>query len=292
MGLKILTNKNIITNIYQHHKVKRYTQFVFGCLLVALAFNIFYSPNEIVAGGVSGLSLVMKHFFGLNSSYFIMITNVVLLVISYFVLGKETTKASILGSILFPIFVNLTQGLSTYISFQQSELLLVAIFGGLLQGFGAGLIFKAGFSTGGTDILNMIMSRKLKMSMGQAILFTDGFIVLLGGFVFGFNKLMYALIVLYLVSFATDRILLGISNCKAFYIITSEDKRVKDYIIHELKHGVTIFQAKGGYDLEKQNVLMCVVPTKDYFKLKEGIHEIDPKSFFVVTDSYEVFGGE
>ena len=287
-----LEGRNIIKEIYQKGKVKRYIEFVFGCLLVALAFNLFYAPNEIVAGGVSGISIILKHIFGFNQSYVILIGNILLLILSYFVLGKETTKMSILGSILFPIFVNLTQGLSTYVSFQQSELLLVAIFGGLLQGTGAGLIFRAGFSTGGTDILDMIVSRKLKMSMGSSILFVEGIIVASGFFVFGFNRLIYAIIVLYLISLATDRVLLGISDSKAFYIITEKDKKVKDFILKEMKHGVTVFEATGGYDNEEKNVLMCVIPTKEYYVLKEGIHAIDKNAFFVVTDSYQVIGGE
>ena len=284
--------KAIVNNIYQHSKIKRYTQFIFGCLLVALAFNLFYSPNNIVAGGVSGLSIVLNYFFKFNQSYVILIANIFLLVLSYIFLGKDKTKLSILGSILFPFFVNLTSFLSKYVSFNQSEMLLVAIFGGLLQGVGAGLIFKVGFSTGGTDILNMIISKKLKIGMGQAMIFTDGTIVLLGFFAFGFNKLMYALIVLYLVTWAMDRVLLGISDAKAFYIITKKDKEVKEYILKEMKHGVTKFEATGGYKDKDQNVLMSVIPTKEYYRFKEGIHLIDPDAFFVVTDAYQVFGGE
>ena len=284
--------KTIVSNIYQHDKIKRYVQFIFGCLLVALAFNLFYSPNNIVAGGVSGLSIVLNHFFKFNQSYVILIANIFLLILSYAFLGKEKTRLSILGSILFPIFVNLTSFLTKYVSFSESEMLLVAIFGGLLLGIGAGLIFKAGFSTGGTDILNMIISKKLKIGMGQAMIFTDGLIVLLGFFAFGFNKLMYALIVLYLVTWAMDRVLLGLSDAKAFYIITKKDKEVKEYILKEMKHGVTKFEATGGYKDKDQDVLMSVIPTKEYYKFKEGIHLIDPDAFFVVTDAYQVFGGE
>lgn len=293
MGTNITTEtKTILANIYQHDKFKRYTQFIFGCLLVALAFNLFFATNDIVAGGVSGLSIILKHYFGINKAVFILITNILLLILSYFVLGKEVTKANILGSILFPILVNLTEPLSTYISFKQSEMLLVAVFGGLLQGLGAGLIFKAGFSTGGTDILNMIVSKKFKMSMGSSMLCTDGLIVTAGLFVFGFNKLMYALIVLYLISIFTDKVLLGISDSKAFYIITQQEEQVKNFILNELKHGVTVFQAQGGYEKEKKDVLMCVIPTKEYYALKEGIHNIDKTAFFVVTDAYQVIGGE
>ena len=278
--------------IITRHKIKELIEFIIGCFLVALAFNLFMSPNNLVAGGVSGFSLILKYFFGINPSLIISISNIALIILSFLVLGKEKTKATILGSILFPIFVSLTEHLSTYISFKESELILIAIFGGTLQGLGAGLIFKAGYSTGGTDILNMIVSKIFKISLGNSMFFTDGLIIIIGAFVFGFNHLMYSLIILYLISTITDKVVLGISESKAFYIITDKEKEVKNFIINELHHGITEFNAKGGYAKENQTVLMCVLPTKDYYRLKEGIHEIDPDSFFVVTDAYEVFGGE
>ena len=272
-------------------KVKELIEFIFGCFLVALAFNLFMSPNNLVAGGISGLSLVLKHFFGLNPSMIISISNVFLIILSFLLLGKEKTKMSILGSILFPAFVSMTEHLSTYISFKESEMILIAIFGGVLQGIGAGLIFRAGYSTGGTDILNMIISKIFKISLGNSMFFTDGTIIVIGAFVFGFNHLMYSLIILYLISTLTDKVVLGISDSKAFYIITSKEKEVKAFVINELKHGVTEFKAKGGYNLENQTVLMSVIPTREYYKLKEGIHNIDKNAFFVAMDSYEVRGG-
>lgn len=272
-------------------KIKELIEFITGCFLVALAFNLFMSPNNLVAGGVSGFSLILKHFFGLNPSTIISIANVFLIILSFLVLGKEKTKATILGSILFPVFVSLTEHLSTYISFKESEMILIAVFGGALQGLGAGLIFRAGYSTGGTDILNMIVSKIFKISLGNSMFFTDGTIIVIGAFVFGFNHLMYSLIILYLISTLTDKVVLGISDSKAFYIITSKEKEVKDFVINELKHGVTEFNAKGGYNSENQTVLMSVVPTREYYKLKEGIHNIDKNAFFVAMDSYEVKGG-
>ena len=258
---------------------------------MALAFNLFMSPNNLVAGGVSGFSLILKYFFGFNPSTIISIANILLIILSFLVLGKEKTKATILGSILFPIFVGLTEHFSTYISFKESEIILIAIFGGVLQGLGAGLIFKAGYSTGGTDILNMIVSKIFKISLGNSMFFTDGIIIIIGAFVFGFNHLMYSFIILYLISTLTDRVVLGISDSKAFYIITSKEKEVKAFVINELSHGITEFNAKGGYNSENQTVLMSVVPTREYYKLKEGIYNIDKDAFFVVMDSYEVKGG-
>ena len=277
--------------IKQKIRIKELIEFIIGCFLVALAFNLFMSPNNLVAGGVSGFSLILKHFFGLNPSTIISVANVFLIILSFLVLGKEKTKATILGSILFPVFVSLTEHLSTYLSFKESEMILIAVFGGVLQGLGAGLIFRAGYSTGGTDILNMIVSKIFKISLGNSMFFTDGTIIVIGAFVFGFNHLMYSLIILYLISTLTDKVVLGISDSKAFYIITSKEKEVKDFVINELKHGVTEFNAKGGYNSENQTVLMSVVPTREYYKLKEGIHNIDKNAFFVAMDSYEVKGG-
>ncbi len=283
---------SILEQIYKKSKVKRLCQFLIGSFLVACSFNLFLSPNNLVPGGVSGISIILNFIIGIDPSLVILISSIILLILSYFTLGKEKTRASILGSLVFPVFVKLTANIGAYIDIDSSQILLSTIFGGLIYGFGAGMIFKAGYTSGGTDILNQILSKYLKIGMGTSMLLSDGLIVFASAFFFGINKFMYSLIILYIISYMTDRVILGISDSKAFYIITDEEHKVKEYILKYLNHGVTVFQAKGGYKKEKQTVLMCVLPTKDYYKLKEGIHEIDPDSFFVVTDAYEVFGGE
>jgi len=283
---------NILEKIEAKYKVRRYFELIVGILLIALSFNIFLLPNDLVFGGVSGLSIIIKDIIPIDPSQFILISSLLLLVLSFMVLGKEKTKGSIVGSILFPIFVDLTANVNQYINIDSSNLLLSVIFGGIIYGFGAGLVFKAGFTTGGTDIINQIFSKYLHMSIGNAMLISDGLIVLGGGFFFGMTKLMYAIIVIYIIGLMTDKVLLGISNSKAFYIITDEDDRIRDYLMNELHHGVTIFNVKGGYTNKKDEVILCVVPTNEYYKVKEGIHEIDENAFFVVCDAYEVFGGE
>ena len=278
--------------IYQKARIKRYFYLLIGLLLISIAFNGFLLPNDIVFGGVSGLSIIFKKLLGFDPSTFIFISSALLLVVSYFALGYEKTKGSVLGSLLFPVFVNLTQNISVYFNLGESEIFVSALFGGVLYGIGAGLVFKAGFTTGGTDIVNQIISKYCKVSMGTALLASDGLIVFSGVFVFGLTKLMYALVTLYIISILTDKVLLGISDSKAFYIIAEEDDKIKEYILKELGHGVTTFDAKGGFSKAKQKVLFCVIPTKEYFKLKEGIHKIDSSAFFVATDAYEVYGGE
>lgn len=289
---KRIKNNHILEKIESKYKVRRYIELVIGVFLIAAAFNVFLLPNDLVFGGVSGLSVIIKEIMPIDPSLFIMVSSLLLLVVSFLVLGKEETKGSIVGSLLFPVFVDLTVNLNNYLQLDTGNLLLSVIFGGIIYGFGAGLVFKAGFTTGGTDIINQIISKYAHVSMGNAMLMSDGLIVLLGAFFFGTTKLMYAIIVIYIIGLVTDKVLLGISNSKAFYIITDEDEKVRNYLMNELNHGVTIFNVKGGYTNKKDEVILCVVPTNDYYRVKEGINEIDNKAFFVVTDAYEVFGGK
>ena len=290
--LSRLKVKKVIEQIEKKSIVKRYFSFIVGCLLVAISYNLFLASNQIVSGGIGGLAIILNDIFGLNNALVILFFDILLLMLSYFLLGKEKTKATVLGSILFPIFVELTKDLNLILNIDTSQLLLSSIFGGVVYGFGLGMIFKAGFTTGGTDILNQILSKYLKIGMGQSMLLSDGSIVLLSAIVFGPTKVMYSIIILYITSLISDRVILGVSDSKAFYIITDKEEEIKEYILKVLNHGVTIFNAKGGYAKEKQTVLMCVLPTKDYYRLKSGIHELDKEAFFVVTDAYEVFGGE
>lgn len=283
-------NKNVI--VKKESLVKRIIEFVLGCFIVAVAYNLFIAPIELVPGGVGGIAIIVKGLTNIDNAITIFILNIFLLTLSYILLGKEKTRASILGSILFPIFVWLTEDINVWLQIDNSRLLLSAISGGILFGLGAGLIFRAGFTTGGTDIVNQIISKYFKITIGKSMLFSDGLIVLASSYFFGINHMLYSILVLYIVSIISDKIILGISDSKMFLIVTEKDEQVKDYIIKKLGHTVTIFKGKGGYKREKDDVLMTILPTKDYYLLRDGIKKIDKQAFFIITDTYEVFGGE
>lgn len=287
-------NSNIKIMNYINNKslAKRIPQFILGCLIVSLSYNIFIAPNKIVPGGVGGIAIILNSIFGVDYSIVITILNGILLVLSLLLLGREKTRATIFGSILFPLFISLTEHINVWLQIDTSNLLLSTICGGLLFGFGAGLIFKAGFTTGGTDITNQIVSKYLKISIGKSMLICDGLIVITSAIFFGINHMMYSILMLYIISLISDRVLLGISDSKAFFIVTDKDEEVRKYILKVLGHGVTIFNAKGGRKRKDETVLMVVIPTKDYYKLKQGINEIDKEAFYIITDTYEVFGGE
>ena len=259
---------------------------------MSTAYNVFIVDNKIVPGGVGGIAVIINNLFGIENTITIVALNIILLILSFFLLGTEKTRKSILGTVLFPLFIKLTENFNVWLEIDNSNVLLSVLIGGILYGIGAGLVFKAGFTTGGTDILNQIISKYAKISIGKSMLISDGTIVLSSAIFFGLDIMLYSVVILYIISYISDRIILGISDNKMFYIITDKDEEIKYFILNKLKHGVTVFKAKGGYRKIKGNVLMTVLPTKDYYTLRTGIKEIDRTAFFIVTDSYELYGGE
>ena len=286
-----LLDENIIKNIYKKDRLSRYFEFFVGVLCVEFAFNLFILPNKIVYG-MSGVGVIFNSIFGIDPSTVILIGSLILLCMSYFLLGKEKTMNSILGSLAVPFMIKVTQFIPQYIKIDTQDPLLLTLFGATITGFGLGLVFKAGYTTGGTDILNQIVSKYFHMSLGSAMYCTDGLIVASSFFFFGASKLLYSIISLYIISIMTDKVILGISSSKAFYIITDHETAVKKFIMEHLSHGVTVLDGRGGFTGNHQKVIMCIIPTKEYFVAKEGIRAIDNNAFFLVTDAYEVSGGE
>lgn len=272
-------------------KIKRIMMVVLGTFLCAIAFNIFMVPYNILSGGVSGISIIIDKIYPINKSIFILISSIVLLILNYLCLGKQSTFRSALGSIMFPIFVSLTESVIVTNHLYISDMLLSSVFGGILTGIGLGLVYKEGYTTGGTDIVINIISHYLHLSIGTTRIFVEGTILLVGTFIFGFDILMYSIITVYLSSIIVDRVILGISQSKAFYIITKKQDEVSEYIMNTLGHGVTILEGIGAFSKKEQDVLLTVIPTNVYYKLKEGLRLIDKDAFFVVCDSYEVGGG-
>lgn len=267
--------------------------FVFGTFCLALCYNLFFTPNDIVVGGMSGIAIVVNHLTGFNSQIFIYVSSTLLLIVSYLFLGKEETQRVIIGTFLYPLFVTFTAPIAKFILpyFTFHEMLVTVALASLLYGFSNGLIYKYGYSTGGGDVIIRLLSKYLHMSEGTSVLLFDSFIVLLGGFVFGVEKAVYAVIIIVIASSLVDKITIGISDSKKFMIYTRESRKIKILIEEEFKTGFTIFPTVGGYSHLKGAMLMCVIRNRDTHLFKERILEIDPHAFFVISDCYEVQGG-
>lgn len=280
---------SIIEIVKKKNLGKRYLMLILGCLIVAFAFNLFFLKYNIVCFGVSGISIILGKY-GVNPATFILIANIVLLIIAYLVLGFDSAKNQLVGALIYPVFVELTSFITDKIDLGNTEMVVIALLGGVLAGVGYGLIYKSNFSTGGTDVIIEILCKFLKISMGTAGLIVNGTIVAFGKIAFSWSTVLYAIFVSYLISIFTDKVLLGISKSKAFYIVTNKeiDDVVKDYLLSIEGVGATVIDAEGGYSNDNQTLLLAVVPTRSYFIVKDGLREIDKDIFFLVCDSYEV----
>ena len=282
---------DIVKEIYKKYRLKRYINFLIGVTLTALAFNIFLRPNGLVSG-LSGISIITEKLFGFEPSIFILVVNIILILISFLLLGFKKTKNSVIGALLYPIMIALTEPIVDYVEIVNVETIVLTICGAVISGFGLGLVFKAGFTTGGTDILDQILHKYVKISMGNALLIVNGIISCLTFFALGFSNFIYSIILIYIVSILTDKVMLGISNSKSVYIITENETQVKKFILNSLSHGVTVLDGRGGYTGNNQKVIMCIIPTREYFILKEGVKKLDENALVLVTDAYEVLGGK
>lgn len=280
---------NIVENAQRKNAPKRYLMLIIGCFILAFSFNLFFLRYNIVCFGVSGISIVLSKF-GINPSLFILLSNILLMVIAYCVLGVESTKNQLVGAILYPVFTYLTGLFTEYIELGDTELVVIAILGGVFAGIGSGLIYKSNFSTGGTDVIIEIICKYGKISMGSAGLIVNAVIITIGKFVFTWDTVLYAVLVSYLISVFTDKVLLGISKSKAFYIVVNKEKDdlIRNFLISVPGVGTTVIDAEGGYSNNDQTLLLAVVPTRQYIVVKEGLKEIDNDIYFLVCDSYEV----
>lgn len=286
---KQIDSTNLLKEITSSKKLKRYIQFFIGVFLSAAAFNIFLKPCNLIYG-LSGLSIITEKFLNIDPSLVILIGNVLLLIASFVFLGLERTKPTIVGSILYPLLVKATEFFPNYIYLGDTEMIVIALCGALVGGIGTGLVFKNNFTTGGTDVLKQILSHYGKMPYSKANIYSEGLIMLAGGIFFGWQSFIYSFISLYCSGMISDRVILGISEYKTLEIITTEEKSIKEFIMETLNHGVTEIEAQGGYTNKKKKVLLCAIPTREYFVATEAIKKLDPEAFVIVIDTYEIRG--
>lgn len=282
-------NATILKEIYGSKKIRRSLMFILGVLLSAVAFNLFIKPSHLIFG-VSGISIMIEKIFGIDPSIVILIGNIVLLIASYVFLGPKKTATTIIGSFLYPILVKITDPLPNYIDLGSTEPIVLAMCGALVSGIGTGLIFKNNYTSGGTDVLKQIFSTYGKMSYSKANIYSEGLIMIFGGLVFGWDAFIYSIITLSVSGIVSDRVIMGISEYKTLQIVTSKESEIKQFITANLNHGITEIDAKGGYTGSRKKILLCAVPTREYFLATEGIKKIDPDAFVIAIDTYEIQG--
>lgn len=285
--------KELVDEVRSKNFWPRLLIMVVGVFILAVTYNLFFLKYELVTGGTSGLAIIINKLFGIEPALFIFIAEIFLLILSFLLLGPKQTGMTILGSLLFPFFISLTSEICTTISssVEYDSYIIICLVSGVLFGVGSGLVYKMGYSTGGADIVMQILNKYMKISTGVASLITSIAVIVPGAFVFGLNKAIYGTIIVIIISVLVDKIMLGISNSKMFYIRTKKAEEVQEFI-KEMNTDYTMIKADGAYSKKKYDMIMCVLPTRDYYMFKNVIQKIDPEAFFIITDCYEVYGGK
>lgn len=270
-----------------------YLMIIVGAGLMSLAINSVFDAAGMVTGGFSGIAIIIKAWTKnlIEGGIPLWVTNCVLnlplFVIAWKVRGFSFIKRAILGEISLSVWL----AIQPVWNLAGNDLLLSALYGGVIQGVGIGLVFLGGGTTGGTDMMAAIIQKFLKhYSIAQIMQVIDAMVVLVGMYVFGVHKALYAIIAVYLVTKVSDGLIEGLKFSKAAYIITGKPKEISDMIINDLDRGVTGINARGMYSGQDKLMLFCVVNKKEIIMLKEKVDEIDPDAFVIVTDAREVHG--
>ena len=269
-----------------------YLMIIVGTGLMSLAINSVFDASGMVTGGFSGVAIIIKAWtkglYGNGIPLWItnLVLNVPLFLLAAKIKGFKFVKKALLGDLSLTIWLAILPAWKL-----SGDFLLVALYGGLLQGVGIGLVFLGGGTTGGTDLLAAIIQKYLNhYSIAQIMQFIDGAVVVVGMYVFGVERALYAIIAVFLVTKVSDGIIEGLKFSKAVYIITDKPDEVAKMVMEDLDRGITGISAKGMYSGTDKLMLFCVVGKKELVHLKEKIDEIDENAFVIVGDAREVHG--
>ncbi|MCS7202511.1 MAG: YitT family protein [Dictyoglomus sp.] len=258
-----------------------------GVLLVAISIVVFLAPNKLVGGGVSGIAIILFHTLKFPIGVVMIILNIPIFISGVKILGLHFGIKTFIGTLLLSILIDIFQFFPLP---SITNNFLATVYGGLIGGFGLGIVFKYGGSTGGTDILAQILSHYSGLNLGQALLLIDGIIVLIAGFIFNFELALYALLVILIQGYAIDLVQQGLSYTKAALVFSDKPRELGEKILYDLGRGVTILYGMGLYTGQEKEILYCVVSQSEVGKLKEIIHKNDPKAFVVISPAHEVLG--
>ncbi len=274
--------KKILREIFEYFMV------AVGCVVMAVSFNAFSIPHNIAPGGFSGLGAVIFYATGFPAGTATFLLCVPLFIIAFKDFGLKRLIKTIYGTGVFSLALDMTASIGSFVS----DILLGAVFGGITMGFGLGIVFMFNGNTGGTDLLAIIIQKKIKrFPVSVCLLCVDLMIVLLAGIVLkNIEVSLYSVITLYISTKMVHFIETGLDYSKAFYIFTKKPFELKNCIYQKLDRGVTLLKAIGGYSGEETHIVMCVVNRSQIFTLKEIVKREDPNAFVVLADVTEVIG--
>lgn len=265
-----------------------------GTGLMASAVNCVFEPMQLVTGGVTGIGIIVKELTrniageeGIPLWITNLFCNIPLFVFAYYILGKRFFQRGILSAIIFTVYL----GVIPVTQLPTRDMLLNSVLGAVLMGLGLGLVFAVGSTTGGMDLLAVLLQKRFRyLTEAQILAIVDGAIVIAGGIIFGLEHALYALLAIFIVTKVSDGIMNGLKFSKVGYVISDQAEAISQRIMTELQRGITGIDITGMHTGARKNMLMCVVSRKEIVELKEIVFEIDPKAFVIVADANETVG--
>lgn len=272
-------------------RIKRYLKIILGSFLIAVTLNLFFKDFNFMPSGIFGIATAYTYKTHVNLAISMLLLNFIFIGLSMVLFGDKYLSKSSITFWLIPLFIYITKDIGIFLNIMDTDKMLIAIYGGVLMGFGSSLIYHEDIFVSGGDVLVLMDRLILRRSRPLIIYIIDLFMLIFTYKYFGMSTVLYSIISIIIMEFMSRRVMIGINDSKVFYIITKEEKLVKKYILEELRCDITEFEVKGGFSKNKNKILMTVIPTDDYYKLREGIKEIDPNAFISITESYEVVNG-
>ncbi|PNV63221.1 YitT family protein [Clostridium sp. chh4-2] len=264
-----------------------YLMIIAGSFIMGFAIKNMYDPVSLVTGGVSGIAIIFKNLFSVPLWVTNTVLNIPLFLVSFKIKGWKFIKKTFVATVA----LSLSLYIIPYMPFVTDDLFLASLFGGIISGIGAGMVFICQATTGGTDMLAALIQRKLRhYSIAQIMQVLDGVVVLAGATVFGVKFALYALIAIFAVSKISDGMIEGLKFSKQAFIVSDHYEEIAKVVMDRLARGVTAVNAVGMYSGNDKKMLFCVVSKKEIVQLKEIVGRIDPGAFVIVSDAREVFG--
>lgn len=257
-----------------------------GTAIMAAGFNMFLVPNQIAAGGASGLGVILFHLYRIPVGLTVLAVNVPLFLLAWKFLGWRVVAHSLAGTFLLPFMLELL----LFLPLVTRDLLLASIYGGILVGIGLGLVFRFHGSTGGTALGALLINRFMGWSSGQGLIGADLVIIVLAGFALGAEVALFALLSLFITSKVIDVVQEGFSVSRAALIITNRRDLITERIFKELDRGATFLKGKGAYTGEERELILCVIPQSQVSRMKSIVIEEDPRAFVIIGSVGEVLG--
>ena len=270
-------------------KILNIAMIIIGVALDAFAFAVFVLPVKFLAGGISGIGRIINHYTGMPVSYAVGVMSITLLIIGFLSLGKKFAAKIVLGSILFPVFIDVFGKMAIFQNLTD-DLVLCAIFGGGLSGFGLGLLIRAGASSGGSDVIPIILNRKFGIPIAPVLYGIDLVILALQLPFANVDQVLFGIVVSLICSIALDKVVIMGSNDVQFTIISKKHDEINEMLHKDIDVGSTLLAGKTGHLKENMDVIVCVASHEKVQKVKNNVLEIDPESFITMVNVSDVKG--